>query len=334
MHSNNQSVVVRHREYIADVYSDSAFDLRLTYALNPGLATSFPWLSTIAGQYQEYTWKGIIYEYISTSGDAVSSTNNALGSVIMATQYRSTAPAFFSKQQMLNNYFSCDAKPSESFCHPIECNPKENPYNVQYVRTGAVPSGEDAKTYDLGEFMVAVQGMQASNIDVGELWVSYEVELRKPVLTGAIGNEMLYASYTNTSPASNAPLGNGTATLKQDNIGLVLTSQLLSIPAGSSAKNYLVLVRWSACTAFVGSTLTITNGTIYDAQAVADVVSTYSVGTGSGVEYGIVQVTDQNIACNISFGNVTVTGSTLVTIHVIEVPSYGPTGAAFPTVPY
>jgi len=85
MHRNGQSVVVRHREYITDVTSAENFTVDLTVPLNPGLASSFPWLSTIAQQYQEYTWKGVIFEYVSTSGDVVASSNTALGTVMMAT---------------------------------------------------------------------------------------------------------------------------------------------------------------------------------------------------------------------------------------------------------
>jgi len=239
MHKTSQSVVVRHREYICDITGSAAFAIAQTLPLNPGLAVTFPWLSTIATQFQEYTFRGVVFHYIPTSGDAVSSTNSALGSVIASTSYRSTAPAFTNKQQMLNEYFSGDAKPAETFCHPIECDPKENPFNVQYVRTGAVPTGEDQKMYDLGTTYIATQGQQAAFI-CGELWVSYEVELRKPVLAGAYLPEAAYAIYTMTGTVNSAnPLGTTAATKVSDtflNGGLGLTNNTITIPAGNAGR--------------------------------------------------------------------------------------------------
>jgi hypothetical protein len=180
MHRESQSVVVRHREYLGDVKSSINYTKALELALNPGLASSFPWLSTMAQMYQEYTWRGMVFHFVPTVGEAVSSTVPAFGNVMMHTDYRVTAPAPVSKAELLNEYFASDARPSEAFIHPIECDPKENPYNVQYVRTNGVSAYEDPKSYDLGMFRVYTQGQSADNVTLGEIWVTYEVELRKP----------------------------------------------------------------------------------------------------------------------------------------------------------
>jgi len=111
---------------------------------------------------------------------------------MMHTEYRVTAPAPANKAELLNEFFASDSRPSEPCIHPIECDPRENPYNVQYVRSGAVPAGEDAKTYDLGMFRCCTQGQGADNITMGELWVTYEVELRKPQLASQSGKVTWY----------------------------------------------------------------------------------------------------------------------------------------------
>jgi len=214
MHNTGQSVIVRHREFITDIFSgptlsgtNTAFDVFRAYPLNPGLSTSFPWLSSIAKQYQEYSIKGMVYHYVPTSGASVASTNVALGSVMIATHYRSTAPAFTNKQFMLNEYYSNDARTSEPFCHPIECDPKENPYQVQYVRTNAVPASEDPKTYDLGAVYVATVGCSAANVNLGELWCTYEVEFKKPIPAGLTLPEALYAQWNITGITGTNPFG-------------------------------------------------------------------------------------------------------------------------------
>jgi hypothetical protein len=142
MHSQNQTITVRHKEYLMQVTSSTGFAVTQAFTLNPGLEATFPWLSNIARNYQEYSIKGAVFHYVPTSGNAISGTNNALGSVMMQTTYRSTDSPPVSKVELLNEYWACESIPSESFCHPIECDPKENPFNIQYVRTGTVPAGD------------------------------------------------------------------------------------------------------------------------------------------------------------------------------------------------
>jgi len=271
MHSTGQSIIVRHKEYLADVVSGptaNSFDVFNTFALNPGLYNTFPWLSEIAQQFQEYTIRGMVFEFVSTSADAIaSSTNTALGSVMMFTNYRATAASPTNKVQLLSEYFSTDAKPSESFCHPIECNPKENPYNVQYVRTGPVPSGEDQKTYDLGVFGVATSGFQGTNIVCGELWVTYEVELRKPIIPtsnpgGTIDSN--YFHYSNTTGVSTTHyFGTGTASVITVNgITITLTGTTITFPLGFFGNFMLIYSQSGASTAYTIPTVTgTTNAT-------------------------------------------------------------------------
>jgi len=210
MHSTSESTVIRHREYIQDIVSSSTannFHLN-TFPINPGLSSTFPWLSTIASQYQEYSFKGLLFEFKSTSADAIaSSTNTALGSVMMATHYNPVLPDFTSKTQMLNEHFANDGKPSDNIIHFIECDPKENPFNILYVRNGAVPSNGNIQNYDLGELGVATTGIQGASNVCGELWVSYEVELKKPQASelSGISNSVVY--YQGSSPTTSAYFG-------------------------------------------------------------------------------------------------------------------------------
>jgi len=330
MHRNGQSVVVRHREYITDVTSAENFTVDLTVPLNPGLASSFPWLSTIAQQYQEYTWKGVIFEYVSTSGDVVASSNTALGTVMMSTQYRSTNPTFTSKQQMLNEYFATDGKPSECFCHPIECNPRENPYNVQYVRTGPVPPGEDAKSYDLGIMYLAAQGMQAGSVDVGELWVTYEVELRKPILSGALDNAGEFAIYSNTTGVAAAtPFGTqpGTSQFFASSIALTFSATTINFPAQCGPDILLIITFGNTITVATNNTW-LSGGALVNCTASMHAVnngSELSGATANGTNACIFMtyITITNMALPASFTPAygTLTGAANVLVRAIQVPT-------------
>lgn len=102
-----------------------------------------------------------MFHFRTFSADALNSTNTALGAVIAAVDYDSSSPNFTSRQQMENSAFSMSAKPSESFNVPVECSPKQSfSGNKLYVRFGAVPSGSDPKTYDVGNFVIATTGVQ------------------------------------------------------------------------------------------------------------------------------------------------------------------------------
>lgn len=203
MHSNSESVVFRHREYIADVITNPAFSQN-SYPINPGVVGTFPYLAGLATQFQEYEFRGLIFEFKSTCGDAVASTNSALGSVTMTVQYRADLPPPNSKQAMLNEMWSVDVKPSMNVVLPVECSPRENPYAVQYVR-GSTFTG-DQKMYDLGTLVVATSGSQAA-FTAGELWASYEVVLRKPIPGSLLGIDNFdFEALASTSNSSN-PLG-------------------------------------------------------------------------------------------------------------------------------
>jgi hypothetical protein len=183
MHNTSQSILVRHKEYIGPVTSSPGFNVLYQLPLNPGLPGSFPWLSGVAARYQEYAIKGMVFHYVPASGNAISSTNPALGTVMIQTSYRASDSAPVSKVEMLNEYCASEAVPSEAFIHPIECDPKENPFNIHYVRATTPPVGEPLMSYDLGKTFIATQGQQAGGYTLGDIWVTYEIELKKPVIT-------------------------------------------------------------------------------------------------------------------------------------------------------
>jgi hypothetical protein len=271
MHSNNTSVIIRHREYLTDIVSSGTANTfsAASYYLNPGLSTTFPFLSTIAQQFQEYTIRGLIFEFKSTSADAIaSSTNTTLGTVMMATQYNGAEPQFTSKQQMLNESYSTDAKPSESFCHPIECDPKENPYKVQYIRANNVPAGQDIKTYDLGVMSVATAGFQGTNVVCGELWCTYEVELRKPTITGGLNLFGRYAHYRSSLASDTTAFGNGTLTTYADSLstssqlGVSVSGGTITLPIGIQGTFCMILYYSTATAISFSQAFSITNGSL------------------------------------------------------------------------
>jgi len=183
-----RSTVVRHREFIQDVVSSAtanAFELT-QFRIQPGDSQTFPWLSQVAQNYEQYRFHGLLFEFKTTSG-SISSTGQ-LGTVVLATQYNSLSSAFINKQQMENYEFASSIVASQSVVHPIECDPKQTQCNGIFNVATDITNPGDIRLYDLGRFNLATVGMPNSLETVGELWVSYDICLYKPRLFADSGN--------------------------------------------------------------------------------------------------------------------------------------------------
>lgn len=177
----DSNIRIKKKEFLGDVKSTTGFSVQ-SYSVNPGLVATLPWLAAIASNYQQYVIHGMIYEFVSTSADALNSTNTALGKLIMATDYNVNNPPFASTTAMLATKFCNLGKPAANLIHAIECDTKQNPVGVLNVRTTDLASGDPLKLYDLCNFQIATDGMQAA-ATIGSLFVSYDIELIKPILT-------------------------------------------------------------------------------------------------------------------------------------------------------
>lgn len=266
MHSSDESVIIRHREYICDINSSTSFS-STKYEINPGLATTFPWLSSIASNFEQYKWRGLIFEFKSTSANALNSINTALGSVSIASEYNVNAPAFITKAQVLNNMWTCNAKPSESFIHPIECAPQLTASQIYYIRTSPgqtaiIPPVQDLRLYDMVNVQVVTDGSQAA-ANVGELWCSYEVELMKPqVSSGGQAFDAQSCHYQMVGASALAPFGTSRIN-KGDFIGLNFdTNFIFSMPVGCAGQYLLILSYIGDYTVCAHPAYNVTNGTL------------------------------------------------------------------------
>jgi len=181
----------------------------------------------VAENYEQYRVHGMVFQFKSNSADALNSVNTALGTVVMATQYNMLNPVFTNKQQMENYEFGCSCRPSSDLIHPIECDPKQTTCNGLFsIRLGGVGGG-DPRLYDLGRFSIATVGMQAPNVNLGELWVTYQVELLKPRLGDAAD---LIDHYTLIGVTTADYFAGATLTPNSD-FGTTLTVDSITIPS-------------------------------------------------------------------------------------------------------
>lgn len=292
-------ICVKHREYVADINGTSAFTLQ-SFPINPGLVATFPWLSGVADNFEEYLFTGIVFEFRSTTADYA--TNTALGAVIMATSYDALDPLFPDKKTMENYQFANSSKPSKTFIHPVECS--KNPLSELYVRTGSVPTGADQRLYDLGVFQIATVGNPSLTSTIGELWITYEVCLYKPRMIQGIGYAVLSDHWQLAGMSSAKPFGNITG------------SPISMLQPGSSIQTSINST---------GTTLTfpstITNGT----YLVVYTVTGTSVASLVAPTISLSTVTPLQVWQNDNAINVSNTGTTgLIFIFNIVVKITGP----------
>lgn len=287
------SVRIQHREYLQDVNSSTSF-VNTPFVLNPSNSACFPWLSNMALNFQEYKFHGLVFHYVSLSAEALNSTNTALGAVIMSTDYNAASKPYASKAAAENSEYTVSTKPSCSLVHGIECDPmmtvNQGHLYISPYANGTAPTGEDPKTYNMGTFQFMTQGSQAV-ANIGELWVSYDVELIKPIDNSIINRSAVdHFQLVNVAPSvSSAGYLFGSSNLVKVNTvgGSITTSNattstytfpLTAVPGQVYLITYNTIGVATTITAPTIATTYLTFNTIFDNDQYYNV---YSNGTSS-----------------------------------------------------
>jgi hypothetical protein len=232
------------------------------FNINPGIGQTFPWLAQVASNYEEYSFSGLIFEFRSTSSNALNSTNTALGTVILATQYNALSAPFVNKQQMENYEFAASGNPSCNIMHAVECEKFLNPLSTLFVREldAATIANSDKRLFDLGNFSIASVGLQGTSVNMGELWVSYDITFSKPKLSE--GSDVADHFVLNApSITTGSWLGNVTlaALSTTSDFGVTLTQTTIVIPPYFSGN---VVIHLSMLTASASQTAPTFTGSL------------------------------------------------------------------------
>lgn len=206
--SANGRCNVAHVERIGTIAGSVAFAVT-AFAINPGLIATFPWLSGVAARYESYRFKRLRFWLRSKCSTAF------VGDVSMAIDFDAAdTPPTTSVQ--LENYDGAvnDMPWTDQWMDASALNLRKE--LVYYVRTAALSSNLDIKTYDLGNLYVGTEG-QANTSTVAYLYADYEVELTTPqlsfesvVLGGAItgaGTQSAANPFGTTASADAQALG-------------------------------------------------------------------------------------------------------------------------------
>jgi hypothetical protein len=245
--SHKRGLRIADREYIGDVFAgtvasgSTAFSLQ-SYHINPGDTTVFPWLSTLAQNYEEWEPHGIVFEFRSTSS-SYNGTSQALGTVICATDYNSNDAVFSNKIQMEQSDFANSGAACANIIHGIECAEGERPTKVLYVRqTPFSLAPTDTRFSDLGTFQLATQGMSATGVNLGELWVSYDITLYKK----ATNPPKNYSAMSTVTGIDTSHFFGTVASKSSGSLGATFSGNVITLPVGVRSGRYLVILTCAA----------------------------------------------------------------------------------------
>lgn len=164
---------VSHRELVAvSIPGSTNFTIQATFSLNPGLSTSFPWLSQIAQNYEMYTVHRISYEWVPI---APTSTR---GDIIIAPDYDANDDPPLNEIAMANDFNAATFATWVVQSVPLNRKLLMGLGPKKYVRGSSV-SG-DLKTYDVGTVFIATNNFLDTS-PAGKVFVSYDVEFFGPV---------------------------------------------------------------------------------------------------------------------------------------------------------
>jgi hypothetical protein len=246
-------------------YTSSNFSLQ-NYLLNPGNPTLFPFLSTIATNFENFEFHGLIMHYDSTSSVAFSGNSPAVGQVTMATDYDVIDANYAGIREMEVTLFATTEAPFDDQYHAIECKRGKNVMSNMYVQPYSQVSQfpDDPRFSCLGNFQLATTGIPYPGSGapvIGNLYVTYDVTLAKPqIATDATASFSQHMTVNNNANVWGGfqlvavnPAGSPTMTFSVTGTGTG-SQMTVTVPAGQPfIGQYVISVQGLSNTNFNGS---------------------------------------------------------------------------------
>lgn len=311
------SIMVSKREFVTSINATGSADFSVsTFNVNPALKSVFPWLSQSATNFDEYESIQMIFEYESVISETSVSSVGSLGTVILAANYNAGASAFTSFPQMVEYGGAVRGKISDTITCGIESDPaKMANDSCLYTRAGAVPAGQDIKTYDLAKFQLGLYGVPTAYVagtQIGLLFVRYVVKLSKPKLYDSLGYSIACDQFQGVAGAPNNPLGLAPTYNSFNSLGGTLSK------ASGSSSEYTFPDNFSGT---VNVFFSIQGGTIGGAA----INSSIRIGAGANIESFNAYITNPGVDTSTIASNATDINSIVVESFTV-LPAVTPNG--------
>ncbi len=195
---------VSHCEFVQDIVFPLAVDFSpvgTPIAVNPGLSSAFPWLSSIAGRYESYKFEKLVFHFRTST----SSENS--GFFAMAPDYDPQDSAPLTKAQLFQ-YESLAHSPlwmnSTLNCRPVDINKRIS----YFVRRGPLAANQDLSLHDVGNLFFFYGSPFANLGRGGEIWVEYVVKFTTPQVSRSDNVLSMRVASGGGGLTNNLPFGN------------------------------------------------------------------------------------------------------------------------------
>jgi len=183
--NSGRSVRISQSEIVADINpavdkhywprEDTAKDFTIAcFPISPSNTTTFPWLSSIAGLFDKFRFRKLVFTFVSTR------PTNTKGNIAMAVDFDAydNRPDSVIKMSNLAKFTTTPVYVNKSLSVPLN-----HPGNKSWYFCDDGSSG-DKKTYNLANFYLALTGVDDIKSH-GYLIVDYDIELidKNPSLT-------------------------------------------------------------------------------------------------------------------------------------------------------
>jgi len=160
------------RTSLTSVSSISSFSLIDTFSVNPGLRGTFPWLSTIAANYDQYCLNSLSLEYV----NAAPATRQ--GFIYMVPDYDVYDGAPSTPQGAMNQMGSKSMPVWTSGSISLVMGAAMSVGPRRFIRQAA--SSRDQSLTDVAKIHVFYSDLTSTDALPGQLWINYDVTLFAP----------------------------------------------------------------------------------------------------------------------------------------------------------
>lgn len=281
---------IQHSEFYANLSGATTFTAQ-SVSLNPGLASTFPWLSSLANNFESYVFHSLRVVFRTMKG---TSTN---GEVILSIDFDAADEVPGSKQVMFSYEGTVKSAPWENLMYSASKGNLRKSLTY-YTREGAI-TNTDVKTYDVGNMILAVDACADTSI-IGDIFLEYDVELMTPQLL-PIGASQPISQKLTGGAVSNASFLGATPT----SAGSTIVRGAVNTLTFQTPGEYLVTVTLIG-TVFAAITSAASTATVVQMNAPAPLPGTMT--TANWLFRVTATVAGQTLVLDCS-GSTTVTGS-------------------------
>jgi len=163
--SGSKGIVIQHRELITQLISSSVANAfsATDLTINPGKSGTFPWLSTLAGNFDQYVFRSLKFHLVSNQPTTVG------GRIGLGYDYDSTDPAPADRNEFFSMTHHAECAPWDSVMLQIPVDGK-----MRFVNSHTTT---DSKLIDCGQITLMSDTITATSTALADVIVDYVVEL-------------------------------------------------------------------------------------------------------------------------------------------------------------